>query len=1677
MKRHIARFRIKGMQMDMNPSVLGAVSEDNPVHVFAYENMNMRINNKDTNDAFSLVNEKGTLGTQIEGLPDGIEGVPIGQNVLNGQYTLFTHGSNDKEISIIWNTRPNIPINYYLKDADIKSAQHDHIYKMWFEDDQLHGTELYNGVLGFNVRKPIETVGYFENEDVAKVYWTDGLNHPRVININAANRIIGNWNNNSFDFVPKLQLRETVSITRNLTGGVFKSGVIQYCFTYFTMYGQQSNIFYTSPQYYTAFKDRGCNVDELPSNSFDFEIRDIDPNFDYVAIYSILRTGHGAEPICRFVGYTAPQDFQETVTKYTRKCRKEDVTYKINGIVYDFTGSDEKIGVTNVYVGSDVLTIPLTYQSYEVHTNLNYNESEGTLTVTLDDGSDERKKQFPFTAKYSKVLFSDNGTQGEDMDIMKLMYIGGEDIVIQTMAEKDNVLFMGNIELKRPYVGNISVNNQPLRNLLKNKIPVDFFVADKDIPMWSTDSFYSYDNQLNYNSSQIKTFKYGETYRFGVQFQYENGKWSEPLWIGDATNDKPVGTSYPSKNIANNYTRLVEAKLSMKGLFGNQVAANAIKALKDNGYKKIRPVVVYPETKDRNILAQGYLCPTVYNFYDRLHDLCYAQSSWFARPVITLRRNDNGGDYIQQHKVEPKNNQGLPENDRFVKGQVGVPLEYRHNYPIPSNICMCSEIQGIKDSISISSVTEDSVDNQYNGYFAIDNSIVTFHSPDVETLEHLDLTDIKLKIIGLVPLTASCGDIQILTETNGLDAIEKLFWHKDRDGSTFYYKKPYIDDKENTITNLSLNGANVLATDIYYRSVLYADNVESGGQTNSNIGVFDYVHPDGEGAPLWKVQQNDSNYNTSAATWDKAEAVLNRNFKNLTGFAVYPWQRTGSLINQGETTENGIKAQLGSKMLANMRYSYNSYYFYKNVSINENLPNPMIYDLNDCQYFDAISSDILKLKVFKKGELTREVYKGIVDNTLTYKESYPFTVIPGFIAETKTNDGPWKTPTWYIKKYNYNHIYPNVYNGYVAYDLYDNDMYAQHLVRVSNMFSDEFQSNSKVADNNTHTSAPIEMRYKSTPHVVMSLAGDSTHHNSILPYFHRSSIYDSSAAKTNKDYFGYGVYPDYGTDDRYFPPAFDYFWGNSNLEDLTKTIEFTGKMSADGTPTNGKGDMIYGFLYLAELYRENITNKFGGIDEGALENNVWVPCGEAVDLDIKNTLVWNEGDTYYQRYDDLKTYPYSYEDKNSIVDIISFMCETRTNIAGRYDRNRGQHDNKAMSPENFNLINKAYSERNDIFVTSYINPDKYIYGLNTFKNQITWTKTKTAGEMIDNWTNITLASTLDLNGENGQLRAIRNFNDFLYTFQDTRVEYIKYNENASIATTLGVPIELANSGKVSGTQQVTNKVGCINKWSICETPSFLTFVDDINKDIYMLSGNTLANLSEKLGMTSYVNRVVKDINIWNPVDFGGIVSYYDKINHDVYFIDKDNCLAYNEVTGTFTSQYSYNNTPYFANINDRGLFINMSRDDSENHTQYETWLYEEGEYNKFFDAYAPYYTKFIVNDNPQYNKIFDILEYRADMFVKPSPTSDYSTYAPNGTYDMLEVKNEYQDSVINLDYAIHSPSPLKKKFRTWRIQIPRDKSRRRDRMQNPWLFVKLGNENHLADIKHVFYDCDVHYFM
>nr|DAG98214.1 MAG TPA: stabilization protein [Crassvirales sp.] len=1457
---------IKGMTRDLT------VSKFNPE--FAYECKNIRITARDNSTLLTVTNERGNSELSIltsNGNPLQVLGALIGYNVLNNYVTLFTTGDKDR------------------------------IYRLENKQTYFEGKLLYEGNLNFNVNNPIENISVYENDNIQKVYWIDGLNQSRVINIVADSTVSGSWNDSSFDFVQDLELKETVTVVRDdLASGSFSSGVIQYAFTYYNKYGQESNIFYTSPIQYISFASRGASPEEKVSNSFTITIANPDTRFDYIRVYSIHRASIDATP-------------------------------NVLNVV------DLPINAANVRAGE-------------------------TLTYT------------------------DNGTIGTSVDPTELLYVGGEEVVFGTMTQKDNTLFLGNADIKRKLVGPDIINSIKGGNISFNQRYVGNYVR--------TAGYYPYKNSL-YLGSKIKSFKYLEWYRFGVQFQYKNGKWSEPIWINDAYNGPASGgMGYGISPSYNGALTTVQASYSLNSDIINKVVAQ--------GFIRARGVVVYPTLIDREVVAQGILCPTVYNIGDRFGNSPFAQSSWFARPNLAFdiernKSNWNGigtlfGDYdkskaavISNKNVNLTIDPGTPSAKTILIDIVnkGAWAEFRHNKPVPNNWERNAEIQCIANTpAGPYTASKGSELNSYTAshaeYFFVDQNILTLHSPDIEFdegVQNLDSSGLKLRIVGVVPITANASEIDIQTSTPANDTSKMGFY------------KETIGSENNSYHGLK----NLISGAFWFDKMTNMKNVD-----------------------------DDHGYTES--------------------FFVYAWHRNGSLNNQGPVTEGSRTAMLDKKKISNLKFSSFSKYF------NEPW---LAYKANDATHtgitgvsiFNSNEQSLVRIPAPANSNLGDLNYYGNVDKVIAATR-----VDDAYSLTFDFSDGP-KT-----EEFNRKNGYPIVVTGVNTAESF------AHQLFTGGTFPIQFV---KRSDGATLTEVPngtdaVRMKYKSTPHAVFALNYATDGRQIVMPtnretdYTDYWNVNDANVTKGGVNHF---------------------FWNPT-----AKSISESETQINDGVfqdviseYTSNLTDNNYSYLYLAELYNDNITNRFGGQTEEAFENNIWLPGGEPINLLNADgtpvsyaSLTYTEGDTFLERYDCLKTYSYTLEDQNSVTEIVSFMCETRVNIEGRYDRNRGQLNNLTMTPENFNKVNKVYSQKNNFFNYRGINHSKF--NLNYFPNTVTWTKEKQLGSIIDTWTNITMASTLDLDGDKGEVISLNTYNNEIFCFQRKGFSNILFNSRVQIPASDGMPIEITNGMKVSGKRYVSNTIGCSNKWSIVESPSGLYFIDNETNSMYLFNGE-VKSISDSLGMRQWVNENNTHIN-WNPVTYENFRGFYDKNNNDVYFVNNNWCLCYSELIGQFTSFMSYERVPAMFNVGSEFYAFNNNK----------LWQQFNGDYNMFFGQYKPYSITVVANADEPADKIFNTVEFRADAY-------DGDNLAPTKTYDTLDVYNEYQHGRVTLTDLNGRPSPLKRKFRIWRANIPRANTpingipaNNRDRIRNTWAYVKLSTETPNT-YRTVFHDMTIHYFV
>ena len=622
-----AQFIPKGMNQDMSISKLNSD--------FSYENKNIRITAREDNTLLSVENEKGNtlIDIKAEGVIPvislTIEGICIGYATINDYIIVFT-------------TDPN---NALLPDK---------IYRIKnLSTTPVLGKLIYTGNLGFSVNNPLETLPYFETEDIQKVYWVDGKNQTRVINFTADQTTMDSWNNDSFNFAPTIKLEENAEVSQLPSGGLFASGLIQYGFTYFNKYSPQTTLFRVTDLYSTSPNDRTLPADGISTVSFKIDLTNLDTAFEYLRVYSIERTSLEAQPSVKIVG-----DYP--ITKSTP----------------------------------------------------------------------------------SNLTIFDNGQVGSTIDFNTLLYLGGEDVIFGTITTKDNTLFGGNIKINRKTSLNEALDSKDeLGNYLYKELIPDttryrlksttFDWNHRTTPITIEDKGTAFNSLYLYRPVSLDKprkamthFKSGQHYRLGVQAQYQTGKWSEPIYLGeDHLCDVPYLTG------VDNATQSVKLYLNQGEL---TLPSNILKLFYDNGYRRVRPIMVAPTRNDREVIAQGILNNTLAWNNQRDKNSVFAFNDYIARPnMMDINYNED-----VSLKMFPDINPSIDIANGFVN--------FNHQMPLTKELAPLNQL----DVTLVNAVSAEEAKPRA----FVDQNLLTMWSPDIqydETLSDILSVDMTCQIVGI----------------------------------------------------------------------------------------------------------------------------------------------------------------------------------------------------------------------------------------------------------------------------------------------------------------------------------------------------------------------------------------------------------------------------------------------------------------------------------------------------------------------------------------------------------------------------------------------------------------------------------------------------------------------------------------------------------------------------------------------------------------------------------------------------------------------------------------------------------------------------------------------------------------------------------------------------------------
>ena len=1527
-----------------------------------------------------------------------------------------------------WNVLNEHVILFTHEDNNV-----DRIYRVDYHPerdyDQFECILLFENDLNFDCDHPIESVVYHETDDIQKVYWVDGKNVLRFMNFMAKpDESTGlypwqdghGYDSTYFDSNRKAEFGVKVSISKDNSGNSRANGITQYLLTYFNNHGQETGYVWVSDLVYLSPLTHGGAADGTNANSVKLSISNLDTRFTNFRVYSIFRSS-------------------------------------LNGTVLSYLVGEGK--------------------------------TEGGVATVVDDGA--------------HLVVQDSS---------RLLYLGSQEVHAGTLTHKDQTLFLGDLVsvghdykwIKKEIKDAGMYNSEGIAS----DSCLRFVYSETDgcpilnIPYVEDEGTYSYENQLQYTSSGITTFKGGEKYRFALKFQLDDGTETPAFWIGDKVNQL-----YPVIDKETNSIKRAVARFSFPPSLLTKLRNSEM------NIRTVQLCIAEATYADRSVKAQGILNPTMFNTWERYNKRIYSIPSWISRPRNSgyANRHFQSVDKSTMSTGEIACNWWSSENHaprpfyQYVYDDGGT--EYVDDYEgrasydylmasyyiqlVPAVFEYSFVAMPVVFRMSVKPGGDENRARQF--LFTQENYPYTFEEDKVIA----DTEDCTIICYAGSVFTVSSGSSQS-GWARGIESIHSKI-------------AEYFENK----LGLSVASDEVVGLEQLSR---WYSSLNHGVIGRTRYRFFT-INGNSEGFENWIDCWNDGNSdNPSIHRWMKGEQHLDGNNGSYIP-AFYTKQYM--FVDENVVTLNspefdyeavGIDSNSGLKIRvigAAKISSGNSDYTVEaspgkkpgenvldeHFSWTASFGNPdgllswpLWEDRNLDEYKENDSDELPEVKNrtskdYVWGGGVRRYWLRMWERTGS---------ITGFIDEDNHDYGTLHRKVFANQKYAYETIYctwadrleyglndlrqyNHVASQLVFLNIGNEKKYYNGNVQMSLMAPDRFKypipysigvqnTNAELEagtdDCYLYSSDPVNIEIMSNPHAVLSLASskdNGVYRQRILPFLNDGEEVAPYIPVSEVSYL---------TSDALIP------WIEQDPTVGYRVDE--DKLTVEGI-SSGDRYLLIGELY-QEYDEEHPDERYGGITDMDIENCRFITAGPQYVLgDMDGTIFGDQGDTYFQRWDCLKTKPYSTGSVNNVIDITSVMVETHINIDGRTDLQRGIDDIASIDTEKFGQLNPVYSQKNNYRIQRDYDEDFYT---DAYRSSITWSLEKHDSEDVDEWSHVTLASTLKLDGDKGVCQALRRFNNSIIAFQDRGISEILFNSRTQLTTQDGVPVEIANSGKVDGKRYITNKFGCTNKWSIVEGKSALYFVDNINKMFCSFSGQGIKPLSDILGFGTWFKRN-NTLASWNPVSFCNIVSFYDRIHSDVYLVkdndsDAQSCLVYNEALGAFTSFFDYASVPMMANVKDRFVSFRDGR----------LWGQHEGLYCNFFGKQYDYWMQYRVTPEPYSDKIWTNIDYRADFYevldrngnsivseetlINGEPNEDLADrYKEWETFTDYKVWNEYQTTgftpFVNQKF---DKWDVRKKFRIWRLVVPRamkEGTNRHglDRIRNPWvnlMFRKSGGD-------------------
>lgn len=438
----------------------------------------------------------------------------------------------------------------------------------------------------------------------------------------------------------------------------------------------------------------------------------------------------------------------------------------------------------------------------------------------------------------------------------------------------------------------------------------------------------------------------------------------------------------------------------------------------------------------------------------------------------------------------------------------------------------------------------------------------------------------------------------------------------------------------------------------------------------------------------------------------------------------------------------------------------------------------------------------------------------------------------------------------------------------------------------------------------------------------------------------------------------------------------------------------------------------------------------------------------------------------------------------------------------------------------FYEYNEVYSQENELrkFITKPIGTEsEEIYDVRAYYSDV-----KTNGELVDSWTKFRVNNLYDVSSDFGAINAVANLNDELFFLQDKGFGRYIINPRAVVSSSEG-PTELGTGTAFQDHDYFSTTNGCIHQFGVQVTRDSIIWIDAINQKMMRFSPSQGTQpISDVIGVKSLLADLLQGEVLKrrtelgdSPFTYKGITSTYDRINNEVWFtifgtqsksksslkpntfyevgdlifsagiwyiciqsftttdvlqlpssdvthwnplITKEEepiinpkqlsrTIVYNELHQAVVCPRRTEKPTIYLNAGDLILSPNPNSEAA-------VYAHGLGNAGVFYSSNPEdMWIEFVVNSNHDFNKVLSFIEYNSTV----RDTND--NIIQDESLSKIRVYNDYQDSgVVDLD-----DNRLIRRFRKWRIKVPRDSKSKNGRARFRGTFFKVrlyfSNEN------------------